>query len=258
MARVRPAAPLLLVALALSGCGGGSGSSTAASSPDPTLQDATPRTTAAGTARFELTVSGKVAGVAVRSEENGSVSFARRRAHLYKLIPGGGLPQEVVVIGPLTYTNANVQAAMDDPTVKPWTRLDTRRLTAAQRRNRPDEVAHVQAPAYLADGVARAVTVRSGSGGLTHLRGRVDPARLARTVPRAHRASILAAVRNDYASGSFPADFWLDSKGRVRRVRASYHTSRGGSITVDARYSAFGAPVDVTVPAPQDVQDISP
>ena len=161
MARVRRAAPLLLAVLALSGCGGGSGSSTTSSSPDPTLTDATLRTIEAGTARFELTVSGKVAGVAVRSEESGSVSFTRRRAHLYKLIPSGGLPQEVVMVGPLTYTNANVEAAMSDPTAKPWTKLDTSRLSAAQRLRRPDELAHVSVPAYLADGVAHAVRVPS-------------------------------------------------------------------------------------------------
>jgi hypothetical protein len=203
-----------------------------------------------------VTVVAHVAGVRVRSEENGSVAFGRRRAHLYKLLPSGGLPQEVVVIGPRTYSNANVQEAMNGSDVKPWTVLDERRLSPAERQRRSDELAQVRAPAYLADGVARAA--RLSSNGLTHVRARVDPARLARTVPGALRPGILEAVRNDYTTRPFPADFWLDAKGRVRRVLVTYRTARGGKITVDARYFDFGAPVDVTVPPANDIQDITP
>jgi len=259
MARVRRAAPLALAVLALSGCGG-SGSSTGAqpSDPSPGVAGATARTTRSGTARIRLIVRADVAGVRLRSEENGSVEFGRRRAHLYKLLPSGGLPQEVVVIGPRTYTNANVQEAVNDSGVKPWTVLDERRLSPKERARRGDELAHVRAPAYLADGASRPVRVSSNANGLTHIRARVDPARLARTVPAAVRPSILKAVRSDYTSRPFPADFWLDSMGRVRRVLVAYRTARGGKITVDARYSDFGAPVDVTVPPSTDIQDISP
>ena len=58
------------------------------------------------------TIIASLAGTKVRADENGTASFSRRRAHLYKLVPGGGLPREVVVIGPYTYSNANVQAAL--------------------------------------------------------------------------------------------------------------------------------------------------
>ena len=127
----------------------------------PSLIGAGAKTRAAGSAQFKLTITAVVGGSTIVAEENGTVSFSTRRAHLYKQIPGSPVPQELVLIGPYTYTNANVQAALSDPTVKPWTKLDTRRLTAAQKRRQPDELAHVLAPAYLADGVA--APTRSGA-----------------------------------------------------------------------------------------------
>jgi hypothetical protein len=250
---VRLVAPLALVALVLSACGGSS-----PPAPKADLSGARAATTAAGTAQFKLTITAVVAGSTIRAEENGTASFARRRAHLYKQLPGSAVPQELVLIGPFTYTNANVQAALSDPTVKPWTKLDTRRLTVKQLRAQPDELAHVLAPAYLADGVTTPKRVAREKDGTERFSAVVDPARLARRVPLAQRASILTAIRNDYASKPFAATFWLDDSGRVRRVRVAYSTAQGSKITVDTTYSEFGTAIDVGLPAPGDIVDISP
>ena len=184
----------------------------------------------------------------MRADERGAVAFVRPRAHIYKLLLSGGIPEEVIVDGPYVYTNGNVQAAMNDTTVKPWTRLDTRRLTARQQQSNGDELAHVRAPAYLIEGVAHLRRVGVGSGGVVHVRGVVDPARLAAHVPPSIRASILAAVARDYTRRPFPADFWIDPKGRVRRVHVSYRTGSSGRIVVTATYSDFGAPVALGLP----------
>jgi hypothetical protein len=239
--------PFALAALVLSGCGGAS---------HPAVDPSTVRksTIAAGTVHFTLSIDANLAGTRVTADENGTVSFDRRRAHLYKVLPGGGLPREVVVIGPYTYANANVQQALADPSVKPWTKLDTRRLTAKQRRALPDELAHVLAPAYLADGVARLKRVGRAEDGTTQFTGRVEPAVLARRVP----AAILAAVRNDYANHPFDATFWIDDKGRASRVLVRYDTAKGTTITLDTSYSDFGSRVDLTIPRADEIQDISP
>ena len=50
--------------------------------------------------------------------------------------------------------------------------------------------------------------------------------------PRSARASS-APSRRDYARSPFPADFWIDPKGRVRRVHVSYRTGSSGRIVVD-------------------------
>ena len=124
--RLLPIAPARPVPL--SACGGGSARSTLAAAE---FAGASGRTVATGkTASFTLSISAMIAGAAVRSSETGSVSFTDRRAHFYKLVPGGGLPQEIVLDGPFAYTNANVDAALKDPSVKPWTKLDTRRVPA--------------------------------------------------------------------------------------------------------------------------------
>jgi hypothetical protein len=268
---VRPSIVIAMLAVGLVGCGGSSHATRTATvrttptttvaapaAASPSFVDARARTTTAGPVQFRLTIKAIVGGSPVVAEENGTVSFVERRAHLYKQIPGSTVPQELVLLGPFTYTNANVQAALSDPTVKPWTKLDTRRLTAKQLRDQPDEFAHVIAPAYLPDGVAAPKRTGSGPNGTTRFIGVVDPARLARRVPAAVRASIVTAVRNDYAATPFPAAFWLDARGRVRRVRVAYTTAQGSQITVDTSYASFGTTIDVRLPAAGDIAVITP
>ena len=71
-------------------------------------------------------------------------------------------------------------------------------------------------------------------------------------------AGIVAAVSADFATTKFPADFWLDAKGRVRRVHVSYRNGSSGRIVVTATYSGFGSPVTLGLPPASHVQDISP
>jgi hypothetical protein len=271
MRAVRRQILIVIATGALAGCGGSShATQTATIQTTPTTTVAPPpaaspafagaraRTTAAGPVQFRLVIKAIVGGSPVVAEENGTVSFVERRAHLYKQIPGSTVPQELVLLGPFTYTNANVQAALADPTVKPWTKLDTRHLTAKQLRSQPDEFTHVIAPAYLPDGVAAAQRTGAGPNGTTRFTGVVDPVRLAGRVPAAVRASIVTAVRNDYATTPFPATFWLDARGRLRRVRVAYTTAQGSQITVDTTYSSFGTRIDVRLPAAGDIADITP
>ena len=267
MRRVR----FVLIAIAvavLAGCGGSSHATRTAAlptttvaaphGPTPSFAAAGARTRAAGPVQFRLRIRAVVGGSPVVAEENGTISFVERRAHLYKQIPGSPVPQELVLLGPITYTNANVQAALADPTVKPWTKLDTRRLTAKQVRAQPDEFAHVIAPAYLADGVAAPKLRGRAPDGTTRFTGVVDPERLAQRVPAATRSSIVTAVRNDYAATPFPASFWIDDRGRIRRVRVAYTTPQGSQITVDTTFSEFGTKINVTLPAAGDIADITP
>jgi hypothetical protein len=241
--------------LAVAGCG------SPASAPPPDepvrLGEVPARTTAADTARFTLAITGTFGGSLVTTHETGALSFTRRLAHLYKLVPGNPFPQEQIVAGPMTYSNGNVQAALSDPNVRPWTKLDTRRLAPSQRRL--EELDHVRTLAYLPGGASGATRVDGGSAsGLAHYRGRVQPAAVLARVPPAQRKAVRAVLRADYAAGPFPADFWVDDRSRLRRVRVSYPTPRGGRITIVGTFAGFGAPVDVKPPAPDDLEDITP
>jgi hypothetical protein len=213
------------------------------------------RTTAAGTARFALSVSAAFAGGVLRTRERGAVSFRRRQAHFYKLVPNEPVPEEQIVDGPLVYSNTNVIAALSDPTVKPWTKLDTRRLPKAKRA--AGELDHVRALAYLVNGLVGARRVGQSGGALVHLRGRVDPHRVLDGVPAAQRSAIRSVLRTDYAQGPFPADFWLDRRGRVRRLLVSYSTSKGTRFTIDGTLSGFGTHVDVKPPPAREVAKLN-
>jgi hypothetical protein len=248
---VRLAALLALSAVLVAGCGDSSSDS---SQEHPSFAGVHERTKAAGPARFRMLISINAGGTRITAEERGTTSFAARRAHLFKQLPGGQFPQELVVIGPYTYTNANVQAALADPSVRPWTKLDTRKLTPKQRHDQPDELAHVQAPAYLPAGVSAPTYGGKESDGTFRFSGRVDPKRLTgRAAP-----AVLTALANDYPGKTFPATFWLDEEGRLRRVLVRYSTPQGTKLTLDTTYSDFGRKVDVTLPAANKIKDISP
>ena len=256
MAAVRRLSILLLLVVALSACGGGSSSSKA---PDPAAARST--TVAEGTARFTVLIDATVAGTAVRSSETGTLSFAERQAHVYKLVPGGGLGQELIFDGPYTYTNANVEAALNDRSVKPWTKLDSRRLSAKERSSRPDELAHVRVLVHLPDGVesaTRLASVTVADERVTQFRGLVHPTQVVARAPAAERRGIAQALRNDYPAKPFLASFWLDDAGRVRRVLVSYNTAGGSEISLDGRFSGFGTKVDLTLPPARSIQDITP
>ena len=78
---------MLLPVLLLAACGGGSSSSTTTGASGLDFATASAKTIDTGSARFTLLVGAIVAGSPVQSSETGTISFSRRRAHVYKLIP---------------------------------------------------------------------------------------------------------------------------------------------------------------------------
>src|SRR4051794_22041516 len=254
MRPVRGVAALFVVAV-LAGCGG----SSKPAAPDPA--NATATTLAEKTARFTLLIDAKVGGNAIETTETGQLSFGDRLAHFYKLVPGNGIPQEIVVVGPWTYTNANVDAALHDSSIRPWTKLDTRKLTAKQRSQHPDELAHVRVLAHLPDGVKRAArieTIKVAGQNVTQYNGEVDPARVVSKATPGLRDELRTALANDYPSKPFLASYWIDDAGRVRRVLVEYKTAQGTPIAIDGRFSAFDRGVDTRLPPARSIQDITP
>ena len=174
-------ATALLASRRLSGCGG--------SSAAPDLSEARARTVDGGTARFTLTIGAAIAGRAVESAEAGTVSFAKRRAHLYKLVPGKGVPQELI---------------LDRPDVH---ERERRRRAERLRRQALDEARHA-APSGRRGGQARRPRARPrprlprrraprtrrvvgretvDSVDVDALPRQVDPRRLSARVPRSIR-----------------------------------------------------------------------
>ena len=247
--------PLALAA----GCAASLVAASAAAAVTGPVGRATARTFGGKTARFSLRIDAHVAGVHVLTSEQGSVSFRQRQAHVYKLVPGGA-PQEIILVGPLEYTNANAALAATDRRVRPWTKLDRRKLSAARQARQIDDLTHVRALAYLPNGVAHASRVAHvPTDGLTaHYRGVVTASRLLRSVPAAERRSIRAALNADFTTAPFTANFWLDPRGRLVRVSVAYRTARGGRFIVRGTFSHFGAKLDLRLPPAREIADITP
>jgi hypothetical protein len=230
---------------------------TAAQGQAPSFSAARAKTLAASTALVQGTTSITVGGSTIQAFDRGAVAFDGSRAHLYKLDAGTSVPGELIVVGRFRYSNENVQAALNAPEVRPWTKLDVTKLTARERASRPDELAHVLAPVYLAYGARSAALDRRIAGGAV-FRARVDPALVLKRVPAGRRALIATALAGDYPRTPFTARFWIDSKNRIRRVLTRYRSQHGTPIAIDTSYAGFGARVATKLPPKRSIKDITP
>jgi hypothetical protein len=94
----------------------------------------------------------------------------------------------------------------------------------------------------------------------THYRAIVDPIKAAINAPDGLEAYIQQLVK---ALGSKPIDAWVDSQGRVRRIRLTLGLSAIDasspikSMDVTTEFYEFGTPVSVTVPPADQVFDLT-
>jgi hypothetical protein len=257
--RVRRAPIVAVLALLLAGCGSDShqAATTTQPAPLPSFAKARVNVLAASTAKLDQVTTIVIDGTEIKAHDSGSVAFDGSHAHIYKLTPGSQFPGEVIVIGPFTYTNANIQAALQSPEVPPWTKLDTRKLSPNAAANQTDELSHVLAPAYLAFGASHVTLRRRVSDGAIFW-ARIDPKLVLDNISATRRTKIEKAVRADYPAKDFNARFWVDSRNRIRRVIVAWATASGTPIALDTSYSSFGSPVDTKLPAPRRIKDITP
>ena len=253
-------APIVAVlALLLAGCGGDSKQAATTTQPGelPSFAKARANVLTTTSAKLDQVTTIVVGGSEIKAHDTGRVAYDGSRAHIYKLSPGSQFPGEVIVIGPFTYTNANVQAALQSPEVQPWTKLDTRKLSAKAATNQTDELSHVLAPAYLAFGASH-VTLRRRVADGAIFWARVDPKLVVNKLPAARRAKIEKAVRSDYPATDFNARFWVDSHDRIRRVTVAWATPSGTPVAIDTSYDTFGAPVNTKLPPARSIKNITP
>lgn len=256
---MRRASIAALLALILVGCGGHAhrAATTSPPSPLPSFAQARANVLKTKTAKVDQDTTIVVDGTEIKAHDTGRVAFDGSRAHIYKLSPGTRYPGEVIVIGPFTYTNANIEASLQSPEIQPWTKLDTRKLSPRAAANQTDELSHVLAPAYLAFGASHVTLRRRVSDGAIFW-ARIDPRRVLRAVPADRRAKIERALRADYPAADFNARFWIDSRNRIRRVIVTWVTPSGTPIALNSAYGAFGEPVGTKLPPARDIKDITP
>lgn len=91
----------------------------------------------------------------------------------------------------------------------------------------------------------------------THYKLNIDLARLAKDNKELRKS--FEQLRRLSGVSSYPAEAWIDDKGRVRRLKIdmSFNSPTGGAfrMTITEELYAFGIKVDVPPPAPADVID---
>jgi hypothetical protein len=93
----------------------------------------------------------------------------------------------------------------------------------------------------------------------THYTLKIDLARLAKS--NDEYGEMVDQLKQMSGATTFPAEAWIDDKGRVRRMKVdmSLNTPTGGAIAMSMTMDlyAFGIKVDVPPPAASDVLDMS-
>jgi hypothetical protein len=97
----------------------------------------------------------------------------------------------------------------------------------------------------------------------TRYRGAVDPAKVAEQLPAAARPQATAMAGQ--VGQMLPADLWIDSQGRLRKLVLTADLAKvqgapagpaTGTATVTLELWDFGTTVDVTAPPPEQVVDV--
>ena len=189
----------------------------------------------------------------MHSSETGAVSFTDDRAHFYKLVPGGGLPQEIVLDGPLHVHERERRGGAE--------RLERQAVDEARHAEAPgvgceeripSELEHVRAVAYLADGVADPKRVGDDTVGgerMTHYRGpRRSGAASLRAHPPASARRCAAPCGTTISRSRSPPTSGSTTPGACAACASTTALPAAAAIVVDGRFSDFGTKVDLTVP----------
>jgi hypothetical protein len=255
--------PLLaaLLAAVVTGCGSGG-----ALSLDPVAAAAT-KTADEQTFKvnysMDMTVMGQKMSLDGTGAFDGSRDVAQATVDLSGLpLPGAssGGAATVVYDGHVMYMKMPLLTSAL-PGNKPWVKID---LATAARAAGVDlgSFKAVDPKQGLQQLLASSDTKKVGTDTLdgvetTHYRAVVDVANAAK-LPPAQRRALRQFLKG--MDGHAPVDVWIDGQGRVRRESMNFDYGTGlqhAQTSVTMNFTDFGAPVDVTVPAPAEVTDIT-
>jgi hypothetical protein len=253
-------------------CGGG-GTASAVT----LIRDSAAKTTDAHTSRIEVVIErpGATGSQATPIKITGEADFQTHRGHMLIDLSQLGLPGppiDAVFDNTTVYEMLPRQLVPTLPAGKSWVKVD---LAAAGRSIGVDVNALSQSQAsdpsqtlaYLrgaSDDVTRIGTEDVRGTPTTHYRAVLDLKKAADQSPGA-REAIKSAI-NVLGSSTQPADVWVDSDGRLRRMRYTVDLSKSKvaastpgvptSLTFTLELFDFGVPVQAAVPPPDQVVDL--
>jgi hypothetical protein len=259
--------------------------STASPSPLALVQAAGAKTNRAKTAKVSVTAKSDSGIFAKGFSEDGAFDFDNRRFRVAIDMAQFGVTGLGKVDAIADYSNGLIEYVRLPAQVvgqtggKPWIRID---LNALLRRLGLDVNVGALLQGQAADptqglGMVRGAenVVKVGSEQVrgvdtTHYHLDVNFQKAVALAPTQEEQAALQQLVKLYTVPSVPMDLWLDNDGRVRRTLNTLDPStvrfppalaneskQLGRVTTTADYYDFGAPVDTTLPAPDQVTDFN-
>jgi len=265
-----------LFPVALVACGGSK------TVPITAISDAPAKTAAAGSAKLDVTVvsTSSKSGPTTTSKSGGTTTTTapagptkvtgavdfKATAGRFDIaaaslgLPAGSGPLQAVLVGQVFYFKGLAGLALPG---KPWIKIDLSKIANAS--GVASQLQSLNPNSYLVQlrGVSGAVRelgkekVRGDN--TTHYSFTVDLDKAAQLAPADQKAGVEAAAKT-VVNKQEPTEVWLDSKGRVRRLKQTVEIASGaltGTTNLTLEYFDFGTKVDATPPPADQTADFT-
>jgi hypothetical protein len=244
----------------LAACGG---SGTDATVSAGSLRAAAENTQSADSAEFSLSLNVDTGDRHTTVTGSGATSADGRHARLRIDLPGAGTIEARIVDG-TAYADLGslLGGAVPLPAGKRWVKISPDDLGRLAGEDLSGLLGGAGNPASegleylqgLAGNVEKVGDDTVAGRHATHYRASIDYAKLADELP-----GVSDQLKEQLAKlGTVPADVWLDDQDRVVRFRIALNPAASGqgghgSIELTVEITAFGTPVDVEAPSPDQV-----
>jgi hypothetical protein len=247
---------------------------TAVSPIDAVAVTAPEQTTAAETAKTTFTISGFGSGSGADVSADGAFNLTEGRGVITTDLPSVAGVQlgkvEAVVDGGALYLK--VPDLLADQVGKKWVKLDVGEVSEKLADIDVSGLARAGTgnPTYALDNLRGATDVsvvgeeRVRGDKTTHYRATIDVNKAVDAAPSDEREALKKA--NDFLGNqTIPADIWLDTEGRLRKLQYTVDPSKSGAPGADDagkptftyELYEFGAPVKADVPSNDDTANLA-
>jgi LppX_LprAFG lipoprotein len=214
-------------------------------------------------AKFRGTTSSPGGGAGPKVTFNGAFNFESRTGEYTVDAESLGLQGSgkvrALLVGGLLYLSLNALdagASASNPELegKKWLELDPALFGGEGQIGQSDPNGSLDALRGAAGDVKKVGTEKIRGTRTTHYRVTIDVEQAVANAPEEEQEQVRSSIAA-LGSGTIPADVWIDSKGRLRkmRLRVGGSATRGGSVGFE--YFDLGARVNVEQPPAGEVVD---
>jgi hypothetical protein len=216
-----------------------------------------------GSAKFRGTTISPGGGAGSKVTFNGAFNFESRAGEYSVDVASLGLQGSGKVrarlVGGVLYLSLNAldpgaSASTPELEGKKWLKLDPALFGGEGQIGQSDPSGSLNALRGAASDVEKIGTEKIRGTRTTHYRVTIDVEQAVANAPEGEQEQVRSSIAA-LGSGTMPADVWIDSKGRLRkmRLRVGGSATRGGSVGFE--YFDLGARVNVEQPPADEVVD---